>query len=175
MEMITERLHLRDYTWEDEKEVHAYASDSLVVEHMLWGPNTEEETQDYLRQVIQKQEQVPRTAYDLAVVIRETGQLIGGCGLFLEGYRQAELGYCFNRIYWGRGYATEAAKALVRMGFQDLGLHRIYATCRPDNRGSAKVMLKLGMRYEGHFREHRWHNAKWRDSYQYSILSREFE
>lgn len=175
MELSTGRLRLKEFSWEDEQAVHAYASDSLVVEYMLWGPNSAEETQDYLRQVIQKQEHVPRTAYDFAVVLQETGQLIGGCGLFLEGYRQAELGYCFNRSFWGQGYATEAAKALVRMGFHELGLHRIYATCRPGNIGSAKVMQKLGMRYEGHFREHRWHKGCWRDSYQYSILAREFE
>ncbi len=173
--MNTERLQIREFMWEDEQAVHAYASDPLVVEHMLWGPNSEEDTQDYLRQVIQKQEQLPRVAYELAVVIRETGQLIGGCGLFLEGYRQAELGYCFNRTFWGEGYATEAAKLMVRMGFRELGLHRIYATCRPDNVGSAKVMQKLGMQYEGHFREHCWHKGSWRDSYQYSILSREFD
>jgi [ribosomal protein S5]-alanine N-acetyltransferase len=175
LELNTERLRLKEFTWEDEQAVHAYASDPRVVEHMLWGPNSPEETQDYLRQVIQKQGHVPREAYDLAVVLQATDQLIGGCGLFLVGYRQAELGYCFNRSFWGQDYATEAARAMVRMGFRELGLHRIYATCRPDNVGSAKVMQKLGMRYEGHFREHRWHQGSWRDSYQYSILAREFE
>ncbi|GJM78967.1 hypothetical protein HMSSN139_14630 [Paenibacillus sp. HMSSN-139] len=129
MELNTERLRLKEFTWEDEQAVHAYASDPRVVEHMLWGPNSPEETQDYLRQVIQKQGHVPREAYDLAVVLQATDQLIGGCGLFLVGYRQAELGYCFNRSFWGQDYATEAARAMVRMGFRELGLHRIYATC----------------------------------------------
>ncbi|WP_068786164.1 GNAT family N-acetyltransferase [Paenibacillus phocaensis] len=175
MELNTERLRLREYTWEDEPAAHAYAADPLVVEHMLWGPNTSEETRDFLRQAIQKQDDVPRDTYELAVILQTTGQLIGGCSLILAGARQAELGYCFHRSFWGQGYATEAARAMMRMGFQDLGLHRIYATCRPANEGSAKVMQKLGMQYEGHFREHRWHKGRWRDSYQYSILSREFE
>ncbi|WP_269433171.1 GNAT family N-acetyltransferase [Paenibacillus sp. FJAT-27812] len=73
-----------------------------------------------------------------------------------------------------KGFATEAAKALLEFGFRELGLHRIFATCRPDNLGSAKVLQKIGMSYEGHIREHKRHNEKWLDSHQYSILESEY-
>ncbi|WP_317259177.1 GNAT family protein [Paenibacillus sp. J5C2022] len=63
---------------------------------------------------------------------------------------------------------------MLRHGFSELGLHRIFATCRPENIRSAKVMQKVGMKYEGHLREHMRHRGKWHDSYQYSILETEY-
>jgi integrase/recombinase XerD len=70
---------------------------------------------------------------------------------------------------------AEAAKAMLWFGFRRLGLHRIYATCRPENIGSAKVMQKIGMKYEGHLRGHMRHKGQWHDSFQYSILEDEYE
>lgn len=89
--------------------------------------------------------------------------------------KQGEIGYCFAQEHWGNGYASEAASALLRFGFRELGLHRIYATCRPGNIGSAAVMRKIGMTYEGHLRGHMFHKGGWHDSYQYSILAHEYE
>ncbi|HZG75409.1 MAG TPA: GNAT family protein, partial [Paenibacillus sp.] len=82
--------------------------------------------------------------------------------------------YCLNPDYWRRGYASEAAREMLRFGFADLGLHRIYATCRPANVGSASVMKRIGMTYEGRLREHLFAKGTWHDSYQYSILSKEW-
>lgn len=174
----TERLILREFTQDDAAAVHEYASDPAVVKHMSWGPNTEEETLDYIRQVmqIQNQNQHSRTDFELAVILKETQALIGGTGIFVNSPGQGEIGYCYNPLYWGRGYAAEAAAALLRFGFHELGLHRIFATCRPDNTGSARVMQKLGMKYEGHLRGHMRHKrGRWLDSHQYSILKPEYE
>jgi RimJ/RimL family protein N-acetyltransferase len=112
--------------------------------------------------------------FELAVVRKEDGKLIGGCGLHAEGHA-AELGYCFSRAAWRQGYASEAANALLRLGFCELGLHRIYAKCRPDNIGSFKVMEKIGMQLEGTLREHMFTKGSWSDSRLYSILVHEFE
>ncbi|KGE16834.1 GNAT family N-acetyltransferase [Paenibacillus wynnii] len=166
----TERLIIREFVTEDIKSVHVYTSDPLVVEHMIWGPSSEEETRDFINLTMEMQKQEPRQGFEFAVVLKATNQLIGGCGIHVSGVGQGELGYCYNRLYWGQGFATEAARVLLEFGFQNLGLHRIYATCRPNNIGSAKVMQKIGMEYEGHFREHMWHKGKWNDSYQYSII-----
>jgi RimJ/RimL family protein N-acetyltransferase len=69
---------------------------------------------------------------------------------------------------------TEAARAVLRFGFTELKLHRIFATCRPANIGSARVLEKLGMQREGHFRQHRWMKGAWHDSYLYAILDHEW-
>ena len=83
------------------------------------------------------------------VVLRETGEIIGWGGLIhLDGTEQIEVGYGFDKPFWGQGYATEVALAWVSYGFNVLGLERIVAVAVPENRASRHVMEKLGMRYE---------------------------
>jgi ribosomal-protein-alanine N-acetyltransferase len=173
MNIITDRLLIRDFTHDDWLEVHTYASDPEVAKFMIWGPNNEEETKGFINSTIEMQQREPRVDFECAVILQETDQFIGGCGLRKEGMI-GEIGYCFNPHYWRKGYASEAASALIYYGFKELALHRIFATCRPDNIGSAKVMEKVGMQREGHLREHMWHKGKWHDSYLHSILENEW-
>ena len=173
MTMETKRLVIRDFREEDWQAVHTYASSPLVATHMIWGPNSEEETKTFIKGVIHMQEQAPRVDYEFALILKDTDALIGGVGLHASG-QIGEIGYCLNPDYWRQGYASEAAAEMLRFGFRALGLHRIYATCRPENIGSASVMKKLSMTYEGHLREHMFHKGKWHDSHQYAILAHEF-
>lgn len=170
MQMETNRLIIREFQMEDTAAVHLYASNPEVARYMIWGPNTEEETAEYIKRTIEMQKQEPRYDYEFAVVLKQDGRLIGGCGIHVSEPLQGEVGYCFNPFYWGQGYASEAAATMLKFGFLELGLHRIFATCRPENIGSAKVMQKIGMKYEGYLREHMRHKGKWHDSYPYSIL-----
>ncbi|GGD84895.1 GNAT family N-acetyltransferase [Paenibacillus nasutitermitis] len=173
MILETQRLILREFTVHDLEDIHVYASNPMVVKHMMWGPNTKEDTQDYMDRVLSMQKQEPRQEFELAAVIKDTKQLVGGCGIYRSKPSQGEIGYCFHSAFWGKGFASEAADRLLEFGFSELGLHRIFATCRPGNLGSAKVMQKIGMKYEGHIREHMWHKGSWHDSFQYSILENE--
>ena len=122
----------------------------------------------------QSQQAEPRTRFDLAAVLRAEDQLIGSCGLTVSNpaSRQGWVEYCFNRTYWRHGYATEAVRAILALGFQELDLHRVVATCDPRNVGSWRVLAKAGMRREGHLLEERWQKGEWRDSYLYAILER---
>ncbi|WP_338042464.1 GNAT family N-acetyltransferase [Paenibacillus ginsengarvi] len=147
MQLDTQRLLIREFTVADIPDVHKYASNLEVTKYMIWGPNTEEETAAFITRTIDMQKQQPRLDYEFGVVLKETGQLIGGCGIHLSEPLQGEIGYCYNPMYWRYGYASEAAVALLQFGFVKLGLHRIYATCRPENVSSAKVMEKIGMKY----------------------------
>lgn len=175
MRLETERLVLREFTLADAPSVHRYASDSDVTAHMIWGPNTDAETDAFIEMVLGMQKQEPRSGFELAVELKSSGELIGGCGLHTMEPKQGEIGYCFAKEHWRNGYASEAAAALLGFGFRELGLHRIYATCRPGNIGSAAVMRRIGMTYEGHLRGHMFHKGAWHDSYQYSILEHEYE
>ena len=174
MQLETRRLLIREFVPEDTARIHEYASDPLVVQYMTWGPNTLEDTRSYVELTREMQQEQPRQGYEFAVVLKEEHVLVGGCGLHISNPGQGEIGYCYNRSFWGRGLASEAADALLAFGFKELELHRIYATCRPENTGSAKVMQKLGMVYEGHLRGHMRHKGQWLDSYQYSILEEEY-
>lgn len=174
MLLETPRLLIREFTFEDLQAVHRYASHPEVVAHMVWGPNTLEETEAFLRMTKESALKQPRVDYEIGLELKETGQLIGGCGFHLTEPKQAELGYVLHPDFWRQGFATEAAGALVKLGFEELGLHRIYATCRPANIGSAKVMEAVGMTFEGRLKEHMWHKGGWHDSLQYSILEQDY-
>jgi len=173
MYLETERLIIREFEEKDLEAVHAYASDPLVTRYMLWGPNTLDDTKGFIGRVLALQQEQPRTGYELAVTLKENNKLIGGCGIYLDG-RNGEIGYSFHTGYWRQGYATEASQAMLAVGFNQFGLHRIYATCRPDNIGSAKVLMKIGMTKEGLLREHIWSKDKYHSSYQFSILEHEY-
>ncbi|HEU0302812.1 MAG TPA: GNAT family N-acetyltransferase [Longimicrobium sp.] len=95
----------------------------------------------------------------LAVTLRESGELVGSIELRIaDGHRRGDLGYWTGPPHWGRGYATEAADALVRWAFRDLGLHRVFAACFTRNPASGAVLRRIGMRHEGTLRSHvpRW-------------------
>src|SRR5213078_4423876 len=84
MHLQTQRLFLRDFTIDDLADVHAYASLAQTVRFMEWGPNTEDQTRDFLQRKLAAQEVTPRAEYELAIVLEETGQIIGGVGLRLN-------------------------------------------------------------------------------------------
>ena len=173
----TERLMLREFEEDDWLAVHEYASDPDVVKFMTWGPNTEEQTRDFVARQIASQREEPRNHYGLAVVLKRQNRLMGSIALNVSSpaNRGGWIGYSLARQFWGHGYATEAARAVVAFGFEQLDMHRIFATCDPENVASARVLEKIGMRREGHLREHEWLRGKWRDSYLYAILQHEWE
>jgi RimJ/RimL family protein N-acetyltransferase len=106
-----------------------------------------------------------------AFAVTDAGALVGAVSLRLEpSHRRAELGYWIGRPYWGRGYATEAAAALIDYGFSSLDLNRIYATHFTRNPASGRVMLKLGMSYEGTHRQHVFKDGRPEDLARYAIL-----
>lgn len=178
MEVIrTQRLLLRDFEKTDWKAVHSYASDLEVVRYVDWGPNTEEETKNFIHQAVACQKEQPRRNYTLAIVLKTENRLIGGCGIHVSNPDNQEgwIGYCLNRSFWGQSYASETANVLLKFGFDQLKLHRIFATCDPANIASAHVLEKIGMKREGHLREHKWAKGKWRDSLLYAILDYEWK
>jgi RimJ/RimL family protein N-acetyltransferase len=112
----------------------------------------------------------------LAITLLSDGRQIGGIGLRIDSpHQHAELGYWIGVPYWGRGYATEAAREMLRYAFADLRLHRILASHFKHNPASGNVLRKLGMRYEGCQREHLRKWDRFVDSELYGILRREWE
>jgi RimJ/RimL family protein N-acetyltransferase len=112
----------------------------------------------------------------LAVVLRETGQLIGDLVLFWhsEEHRSGEIGYVINPDLHGHGYATEAAGALLALAFDGLGLHRVTARIDEENPASAAVLRKLGMRQEAVLVENEWFKGRWSTEVDFAILEEEW-
>lgn len=165
----SDRLLLREFRDDDFEAVHAYATDPEVVRYMDWGPNSEDDTREFLKRAQTYIEGDPRIGFELAVIHLERGELLGGIGLHVNGPK-AMLGYCFARPAWGRGYATEAARVMLDFGFRSLKLHRIWACCDPENAGSVRVLLKVGMRKEGHLKHDCQIRGEWRDNLLFAIL-----
>ena len=168
----TERLILRDFQASDWEQVLAYRSDSRYQVYYPPVDQLTEDTRSFVNKMIEWQGEQPRYRYQLAVVLKEEGILIGICGVRKESpiALQAEIGYELDPHYWGRGYAREAAHVIVDFAFRDLQLHRLHAHCLAENATSIRVLEKLGMTREGHLREHIWMKGRWWDTFLYGLL-----
>ncbi|MCQ9164968.1 GNAT family N-acetyltransferase [Arthrobacter sp. STN4] len=173
MELTTERLVLREYTLSDHAAVHAFASDPRTSTFVEWGPNSEHDTRDFLNFCIDKAAEAPRRSHTLAITL--DGSVIGSIGLTLNtrggrhGTQEAEIGYTLHPDRWGKGYATEAASAMLHFGFSQLHLSRITAACRPENVASAGVLQKLGMAQVGRLENDRLINGRWLDTLVFAV------
>ena len=172
----TVRLLLREMRAEDETDVHEYASDPEVARLMIWGSNTQEATREFLTRALVAQAQWPRPNVGLAIELKSERRLIGSIELRIsdEANRTGDFGYVLNRKYWGHGYMTESARAVLNVAFNELKLHRVWGTCHAQNRASYRVMEKLGMRREGLFLKNAMEKGEWRDTYLYAVLEEEW-
>ncbi len=146
IEIRTGRLTLRPVRIGDEKEIHEYAGDKEIT-MMFWLPNdTFEETADFVRN--NADEWNAEDQLDFEFVILLDGRIIGGCDVDLshsEDHSYATLGWIINKAHRGRGYASEAASALLDFAFENLNIEKVYAQCDINNPASFGVMCKIGM------------------------------
>ena len=173
----TERLLLRPYEPGDVDAVHAYQSVPERVRYVPYNARTRDE--------VVKRVESARSATSinaegdvllLVVVLRATGEVIGDVVLFYrsEQHRTGEIGYILNPDYSGHGYATEAARALLELGFSGLGLHRIIARVDARNAASLAVLRRLGMRQEAHLVQNEFFKGEWADEIDFAILAEEW-
>ena len=181
----TKRLIIREFNESDILDVYEYSSDEEVCKYLAFGPESLENTEDYLEKNLAAQFVIPRIRYDLAICIKsefldenqieakaenQDPKLIGGIGLFLQASKSAELGYILNRKFWNRGYTSEAADVMIKFGFSELGLHRIWASCHIENIASVRVLQKIGMQKEGILRSYLPIDGEWHTSLLYAII-----
>ncbi|WP_114451339.1 GNAT family N-acetyltransferase [Halopolyspora algeriensis] len=173
----TERLLLRPFHRDDLGDFHAYHSRADVVRYLFQEVHGLEQARVALERNIGRAaltEEGQRLI--LAVATRQDGQLVGEIHLewLSRKHRQGEIGFIFNPEYQGRGFASEAAWAVLGLGFEDLGLHRIVGHCDARNHPSARLMERLGMRREAHLVHHRIFKGEWDEEFVYAILEREW-
>jgi RimJ/RimL family protein N-acetyltransferase len=177
VEIQTERLILRDLTPGDWPDILAYQNDPLYLRYYAWTSRSESEVRAFVQMLIDCQAEQPRRKFQVAITLPQTGQLIGNCGVRRkpENDWEADIGYELNPMFWHNGYATEAARAMVRYGFQELKVHRISAWCVADNVGSARVLEKTGLKLEGQLRENEFYKDRWWDTLLYGLLVDEWK
>ncbi|RAS63946.1 RimJ/RimL family protein N-acetyltransferase [Lentzea atacamensis] len=173
----TDRLLLRPFEERDLDDFHAYRSLPDVHRYLYNEAPDRPEFEELLAKRITEDEltgEGQRLA--LAVYWPEAGRVVGDVVLkwLSEADRQGEIGYGFNPDFQGKGLATEAAAVMLKVGFEQLGLHRIIAQCDPRNEPSWRLMERLGMRREAHFREFEIFKGDWGDLYVYAMLAEEY-
>lgn len=170
----TERLTLRKIAISDAEDMYSYSKDPRVTEYLLWDVHRDiHQTLRFIKAV--QKYYAKGLFYDWAVIENDSGRMIGTCGFARidDDNRCGELGYVLHRDYWGKGYAAEAAMAVIKVGFNELDLKRIEARYMTDNTASARVMEKLGMKAEGVRRAALFVKGKFRDIGYYSLLQEE--
>ena len=173
----TERLLLRPYAHADVDALHAYQRLPEVHRYLYTEPRSRSEIEALVAEragsaVLTEAGQAITLVVDLA----QTGELVGDCVLFWRSqeHKQGEVGYVFNPAYHGRGLATEALGALLRLGFEGLDLHRIAGHLDARNTASARVLERAGLRREAHLVENEFVKGEWTDEVVLAILQSEW-
>lgn len=149
MKLETERLRLEPWWPDDWREFRPIARDPEVMRYINGGiPWDDEQVKEFIDRQVRHFDQYSFCLWRLSELVEPT--VIGFCGLQpLVGTPDIEIGWWLAPRHWGKGLATEAAKCVLADGFERCGLERVVAIARPDNAASRRVMLKLGMQYEG--------------------------
>jgi RimJ/RimL family protein N-acetyltransferase len=172
----TERLLLRPYQPGDTDAVYAYHRLPETARYLENEPMSLAEAKALVtRRIGSSTLAGVGEVLNLVVELARTRALVGDCVLFWCSEGQAEVGYVLHPAHYGHGYATEAVAALLRLGFEDLGLHRVVARCDARNTASARVMERSGMRREAHLVQSEFIKGEWTDELIYAILRSEWE
>lgn len=175
--LSTSRLLLRPFADTDLNDIFEYHSSPEVVRYMYWEVRDLEQT----REALEKKKTLTSLngegdALCLAVELKENHKVIGEVILFWrsQAHQQGEIGYVFHPGFGSKGYATEAARVMLAIGFEQIMFHRIYARCDPRNVPSWRLMERLGMRREAHFVHNEFFKGEWGDEFYYALLRDEW-
>lgn len=173
--MRSRRLVIRDFVPGDLGALHAYSERREVTKHLLWGPNSVEQSRATLAEFMTQQGANPRLRYDLALGL-PGGKAIGAVSIHLDDIRlgNAEIGYVLHSDYWGGGFAFEAVQALTAHIFEHWPLNRVWARCLESNKASRRLLERLGMRHEGTLLRAERIEGEWHNVLMYALLADEW-
>jgi len=168
----TNRLILRPFSIEDAKRVRDLAGNIEVARYTeaIPHPYGDEVAESWIE--AHDNEFREGKSVNFAITLKESGEILGAVGLIMEKKDQkANLGYWIGRPYWGCGYCSEAAKALVEYGFHQWSIHRIYARHMECNPASGHVMRNVGMHFEGELKDDMYRDGKFHTMLMYGIIN----
>lgn len=171
----TKRLLLRELRHSDAADVLVFRGDPIVQKYDDPPIHTVEEAQDFIKEL--HTEFLSQAGISWAVALADDDVVIGCFGLhyWSQHHRRAEAGYGLARAYWGQGFGSEALRAMVRYGFEQMNLNRIYANTIADNHESVRLLERVGFQLEGTQRNHSWEDdGTFHDSAIYGLLAGEF-
>lgn len=172
----TERMTLRPYELDDFEAFHDLHSRDDVARYLPWVTRDAEASRAALQRHQDLRLEKDDDGITLAGFDKPSGRLVGEFVLFLRSveHRGGEVGYVVHPDFQGRGLATEGARAMLQIGFDTMGLHRVIARIEARNTGSAAVLERLGMRREAVLVENEWFKGEWSTEADYAILEGEW-
>ena len=176
--IYTDRLTLRRFEPTDADSLYEFHRRPDVVQYLYWNPQSKTDTEKRLAErVLPTDLAQDGDELVLAVVLTETDKLIGEVLLAMRSqeHQQGEIGFVFNPEYQGKGYATEATRAVLMLGFERFSFHRLYGRCDARNKPSARLMERMGMRREAHFIHNEIFKGEWGDELVYAMLQDEWQ
>ena len=163
---------LRALRLSDEDAVYSLLSDERVIRYMLFPRFDRARAAAFTARFDRSEPTGSPPQSVFAITPAGAEPVVGLCGLVLDArQQQGEAWYLLDPRFWGRGLVTAAARALVTHGFATLQLHRIWASCLPENPASSRVLEKLGFRHEGFHRQNIFIRGEWCDSHTYAMLA----
>lgn len=175
----TERLTLRRYLESDYDDLLKLQSNDDVARFLLYDAQTPEQVRTVTlpRRLAEVPMDTDGQALTLAVILRETGEHVGEVSLFVQNaeHRGGEIGFVFHPEFHGRGFAAEASREILRLGFEVFGMHRIIGRLDARNTGSANLLKRLGMRQEAHFVSNEFIKGEWSDELVFAMLADEWK
>ena len=173
--IITDRLIIRFAKPDDAEAIYSYRSDVIVNQYQGWFPESAEEVRDYIKNMPTTFD-VANVCLQFAIIKKDENLLIGDMGIIFSNHNnlQAEIGCTLHKDLQGKGYATEALRAMINIFFLTLNKHRVIASIDPENTASIRLIERLGFRKEGHFKESYFLRGEWVDDVIYAILRKEW-
>ena len=179
MNYISEHLYFREFNDDDFPLLYSIFSNEQVMRYTYLDKyHNEEELMPYFNDILKNnQTKNNRKAYEYAVCLSSDDACIGIADIVIDQQNDfggiGEIGYLMLPEYWGKGFGTAMAKALLEIGFRDVKLHKLYARCNVYNVASRNVMEKIGMKREGELRKVRFKDNMWVNEFVYGILAEE--
>jgi len=172
----TERLTLRQFTLSDSENMFKnWAQDNDVTRYLTWPSHKDIKVSiNVIEQWLQNYGK--NDFYNWAIVLKEIGEPIGNISIVKQSddIKMVHFGYCIGKKWWNKGFVSEALKLLIKFFFEEVGINRIESRYDPNNENSGKVMLKCGMKYEGHMRQADRNNQGIVDAICYGIVAEDY-
>lgn len=175
-ELRSPRLVLRRLCPSDLDALCAYRSLPEVARFQSWESFGREDAAQLIAEQSQREPNTPVTWFQLAIVVAESGMMIGDLGLHfpLGDSHQVEFGITLGPAHQGHGFATEALDTVLGYLFGELDKHRVSAITDAENKAATSLLLRAGFRQEGHFLENVWFKGTWGSEYAFALLRREW-
>ena len=174
--VVSERLVLRALRADDADALFAYRTDPAIMRYQGWEPKSADEVRAFIAEIGAARPFAPGTWHQLGIALRSTDELLGDCGVHVPQNEpdQAEFGITLAPTFHGRGYATEAIRAMLWLAFDTLGKHRVFGSIDPRNVRSIALVRRTGFRQEAYFVESLRFKGEWADDVVFAMLAREW-